>query len=110
MKHQHALRGRGVDSLGEAAKADAAQALWREHGPTINLLITDMVMPGEMSGLQLIQALRAERPQLQAIICSGYLGTQGIPASADIQILPKPFETATLLRTVRRSLDEKLSE
>jgi len=94
----------------EADKADAAQALWREHGPTINLLITDMVMPGEMSGLQLIQALRAERPQLQAIICSGYLGTQGIPASADIQILPKPFETATLLRTVRRSLDEKLSE
>jgi PAS domain S-box-containing protein len=94
----------------EADKADTAQAMWREHGPTINLLITDMVMPGEMSGLQLIQALRAERPQLQAIICSGYLGTQGIPASADIQILPKPFETATLLRTVRRSLDEKLSE
>src|SRR5664279_5125444 len=94
----------------EADQADAAQAMWREHGPTINLLITDMVMPGEMSGLQLIQALRAERPQLQAIICSGYLGTQGIPASADIQILPKPFETATLLRTVRRSLDEKLSK
>jgi PAS domain S-box-containing protein len=94
----------------EAEQADAAQALWRAHGPSIDLLVTDMVMPGEMSGLQLIQALRAERPQLQAIICSGYLGTQGIPASADIQILPKPFETATLLRTVRRSLDEKLGK
>jgi CheY-like chemotaxis protein len=92
----------------EADKADAAQAMWREHGLRIDLLITDMVMPGEMSGLQLIQALRAERPLLQAIICSGYLGTQGIPASENIQILPKPFETATLLRTVRRSLEERL--
>jgi PAS domain S-box-containing protein len=94
----------------EADKADAAQAMWREHGLVIDLLITDMVMPGEMSGLQLILELRAERPQLQAIICSGYLGTQGIPASADIQILPKPFETATLLRTVRRALDERLEK
>jgi len=103
------LRRFGYSVL-EADRADAAQAMWRKHGPRIDLLITDMVMPGEMSGLQLIQALRAERPQLQAIICSGYLGTHGIPASADIQILPKPFETATLLRTVRRSLDEKLSQ
>jgi len=103
------LRRFGYNVL-EADKAAAAQAMWREHGLTIDLLITDMVMPGEMSGLQLIQALRAERPQLQAIICSGYLGTQGIPASADIQILPKPFETATLLRTVRRSLDERLGQ
>jgi two-component system cell cycle sensor histidine kinase/response regulator CckA len=90
----------------EAGSGDEARARWQAHRGAIDLLVTDMVMPGKTTGLQLIEDLRKEEPGLHSIICSGYLGIQSIPASAGIDVLTKPFETAVLLRTVRRCLDE----
>jgi two-component system cell cycle sensor histidine kinase/response regulator CckA len=46
-----------------------------------------------------------EKPGLRAILCSGYSSIQSVPASVGIDVLAKPFETAVLLRTVRRCLD-----
>jgi len=89
----------------EASNGNEAHARWQAQREAIDLLITDMVMPGEMTGLQLIESLRQEMPGLRAIICSGYLGIQSIPASSGIDVLAKPFETTVLLQTVRRCLD-----
>jgi two-component system, cell cycle sensor histidine kinase and response regulator CckA len=98
------LRKFGYNVL-DASNGDEARVKWQAQRGVIDLLITDMVMPGNTTGLQLIEGLRKEKPDLRAIICSGYLGVQSIPASTGINVLAKPFETAVLLRTVRRCLD-----
>ena len=90
----------------DASNGDEARLQWQAQGGAIALLITDMVMPGNTTGLELIESLRKDKPDLHAIICSGYLGIQSVPALAGIDVLAKPFETAVLLRTVRRCLDE----
>jgi len=94
----------------DACNGDDAWALWQAQHGAIDLLITDMVMPGKATGLQLIEVLRREKPGLRAIICSGYLNIQSIPHSSGIAVLPKPFESTLLLRTVRRCLDERLRQ
>src|SRR5689334_19108757 len=55
----------------EAANGHQALALWQEHGEKIDLLLTDMFMPGGMSGLELAERLKAGKPALQIIISSG---------------------------------------
>jgi len=90
----------------DAGNGDEARIQWQAQGGAVDLLITDMVMPGNTSGLQLIESLRKDKPGLRAILCSGYLGIQSVPALAGIDVLAKPFETAVLLQTVRRCLDE----
>jgi PAS domain S-box-containing protein len=89
----------------EASNGAHAQAEWQVVHGAVDLLVTDMVMPGKMTGLQLIEGLRHEKPGLRAILCSGYSNIQSVPASVGIDVLAKPFETAELLRTVRRCLD-----
>jgi PAS domain S-box-containing protein len=89
----------------EASNGAHAQAEWQALRGAVDLLVTDMVMPGKMTGLQLIEGLRREKPGLRAILCSGYSNIQSVPASLGIDVLAKPFETAELLRTVRRCLD-----
>jgi len=90
----------------EAGNGDDALVLWQSVRGAVDLLVTDMIMPGKVTGLQLIESLRHDKPGLRAIICSGYSGVQSIPVVAGIDVLSKPFETAVLLRTVRRCLDE----
>src|SRR5256885_2361813 len=45
-----------------------------ESGEPIDLVFTDIVMPGELSGLQLAMALRRIRPELPVILCTGFTG------------------------------------
>ena len=90
----------------EAGNGDEALVQWQSVRGAVDLLVTDMIMPGKVTGLQLIESLRHDKPGLRAIICSGYSGVQSIPVVAGIDVLSKPFETAVLLRTVRRCLDE----
>ncbi|MGA2658995.1 MAG: response regulator [Verrucomicrobiota bacterium] len=74
----------------------------------IHLLLTDMVMPGGLSGRQLADHLLAEDTALRVIYTSGY--SPGV-AGKDLSwlkgrdFLAKPYEPATLLQRVRTSLD-----
>jgi PAS domain S-box-containing protein len=89
----------------EASNGHEAQVAWQAVRGAVDLLVTDMVMPGKMTGLQLIERLRQEKPDLRAIICSGYSSIQSIPTSVGSDVLAKPFETAVLLRAVRHCLE-----
>jgi signal transduction histidine kinase/ActR/RegA family two-component response regulator len=73
-------------------------ALTRARGypGEIDLLVTDVVMPG-MTGQELLRELTAERPRLQVVFMSGY--HQGAPIDAR-RFVAKPFDRATLLNTV----------
>jgi two-component system cell cycle sensor histidine kinase/response regulator CckA len=91
-----------------AADARQALALAERHGDTIDLVLTDMRMPGGMNGLTLAAQLREHRPSIKVIIMSGYNSDMvlGGPAgSVQFTYLAKPFELKILAETVRRCLD-----
>ena len=88
----------------EAVSAEAAlAALNGESGP-LDLLLTDVVLPG-MTGVQLARRLAHDRPALRVVFASGYVSPIGVDVPAGAQILEKPFTARTLLTRVRRALD-----
>jgi PAS domain S-box-containing protein len=92
----------------EFANGREALARTRRHAGSIQLLVTDVVMPG-MSGIELGRQLALGRPEMRILFLSGYaddvVARHGVlpPGSAFLQ---KPFTPDTLLRTVRGLLDE----
>ena len=101
-----ALPGWPAWVLGPAAKGYGTV---KQHRGRIDLLFTDMVMPGGMTGLAWPQRLRGDRPGLKVIISSGYNTEPAQLCDASgvaITYLLKPFSSGTLLATLRSSLDE----
>ncbi len=100
------LQERGYRVL-PAEGPDQAEELFAARSQAIDLLLTDVVMPGR-SGPQLFAGLRLEKPGLKVLYMSGYaaelIGRPGA-AGPDAPFLRKPFEPVELLRTVRRVLD-----
>jgi two-component system, cell cycle sensor histidine kinase and response regulator CckA len=91
----------------EAASAADALALFEQQGSRIDLLLTDVVMPG-MSGAVLAEKLCALRPDLSVVFMSGFIGTEGsnrLPANATM--VEKPFTASILLQVVRDVLDRR---
>lgn len=80
-----------------------------EHAGTIDLLITDVMMP-HMNGKELADGLKKLRPQIKVVFISGYprevLSKQGALDSS-IHLIQKPFEFDFLAGKVRSILDEK---
>lgn len=97
-------------SVLEAADGTEALTVWSAHRSEIDLIYTDMVMPGEISGLQLGKHALAEKPGLKVIITSGYnsdmLNLDSLTAS-QIVFLPKPCPPGKLLTAVGRCLQRK---
>ncbi|HEY2734493.1 MAG TPA: response regulator, partial [Polyangiales bacterium] len=101
------LRDAGYAVL-DAANADAALVLEREHLGPIDLLCTDVVMPGRPAR-ELVSELRARRPRAGILICSGYSEDEQIARgirSGEWKHLDKPFTRGALLSAVRRTLDD----
>jgi signal transduction histidine kinase/ActR/RegA family two-component response regulator len=93
----------------EAASAPEALRLWNQHHAEIDLLFTDMVMPGGLTGLDLAGRLRETQGGLKVIISSGFsedVMKSGVPAGLGIAYLPKPYEVKALVATVRKCLDQ----
>jgi CheY-like chemotaxis protein len=92
-----------------AADGEEALVRWAEHEDEIALLITDVVMPGRLTGRDLAAQLRAARPVLKVIYCSGYdaeiLDSSALDRSGT-RFLAKPFDVARLAKMVRELLDE----
>jgi len=90
-----------------AANPDEAIAVAREFKGTIQVMVTDVVMPG-MSGLQLAARLMPMRPNMRVLFVSGYthdaIGHHGVldPGTAFLQ---KPFTPNALARKVREVLE-----
>jgi CheY-like chemotaxis protein len=86
-----------------AGTGDEALARFEEH-PEIEVLLSDVVMPG-INGPELAERLRLRNRTLPVIFMSGYsgeaLGGRGIVAEADV--IKKPFTATELIHAVRRS-------
>lgn len=95
-------------TLLQAANGAEALALVAAHPEPIDLLVTDVTMPG-MQGHQLVAALRADRPGLRVLYVSGFtetsVGRPGVPGDGS-GFLAKPFAGDALGRAVRDALDQ----
>jgi two-component system, cell cycle sensor histidine kinase and response regulator CckA len=99
------LRNDGYELL-LAASAEEALAIAEAHGGTIDLLLTDAMMPGR-SGIELARELVARRPGLPVILMSGYTEESLPVGSLDqpISLLQKPFTPRELRRRIHEVLD-----
>jgi PAS domain S-box-containing protein len=93
-----------VSSCGKEALAVAEQ-----HSQSIELMITDVIMPGGMNGKQLADRMKTIRPEMKVLYISGYADGSlfsNAGQEAQIQLLEKPFSPQNLVRKVRQLLDE----
>lgn len=101
------LKLQGYTVLEAGSGRDALQ-VWEESKRPVDLLLTDMVMPGGMTGSDLAAQLSKRSPHLKVIYTSGY--SDGM-AGKDISLLegrdflPKPYSIGKLAQLVRQCLD-----
>jgi PAS domain S-box-containing protein len=95
-----------LEGLGYAAieAADATSALKvLQSNVRIDLLITDVGLPGSLTGLQMVDAARIDRPDLKVLCITGYplkVATQADGLETVMHMLPKPFTLETLASRV----------
>jgi PAS domain S-box-containing protein len=85
-----------------------ALELWPEYASRVQLLLTDLVMPGGVTGRELAERLRKDKPDLRVVYTSGYTATQsgtGEPLVEGANFLQKPYQPDMLARIVRAALD-----
>jgi PAS domain S-box-containing protein len=92
----------------EANSGRQALEVWQQANQRIDLLLTDMVMPGGVMGSELAETLSQKCPELKVIYTSGYSpGMAGRDASllGSRNFLPKPYSIGKLAQFVRECLD-----
>ena len=99
----HAVLGQFGYRVLTAESGSRAIELWAAHADEIDLLLTDVVLPGGLDGIELATLLRHERPKLRVLLTSGYSDHTG--ALLDFGFLAKPYDVSQLLGALRRTLD-----
>jgi PAS domain S-box-containing protein len=103
-----ALRKKGYHVL-VATDGNEAVRLAQEHAASIDLLLTDLVLPG-LSGENIAIRLRAKHPSLKVVISSGYSANAFALNRNFIHdgFLAKPYTLDELMRTVRKALERRV--
>lgn len=95
-----AIEDAGYDAVGVETGDEALTLL--DSRNDIDLLFTDIKMPGEVDGLELAARVRARWPKLPILLTSGHLyhGDASVPAS--IPFLQKPYRASALIAEITR--------
>jgi PAS domain S-box-containing protein len=105
------LSKRILDNAGyrvlEAANGDDAERLFADHSDSIDLVVTDVIMPG-CGGPELLRRLQVRSPALKVLYMSGYTEQSAVQKEEIDRGLPfvqKPFTAVEFVRQVRAALD-----
>ena len=80
----------------------ADEALARLHGDrAFDLVFSDMVMPGELSGLDLAHRIQAQWPALPVLLATGYSDAANRATEEGYTLLTKPYQPDVLLAAIR---------
>jgi two-component system cell cycle sensor histidine kinase/response regulator CckA len=102
-----ALQSEGYRVL-TAKNAAEAMRLYDQHCGEVELLLSDVVLPGE-TGWALASKVRRENPFVKILLVTGYAEQMGLKGAKPEEVLAKPFSTETLLQRVRQLLDAAAS-
>ncbi|MBI4324898.1 MAG: response regulator [Chloroflexi bacterium] len=94
----------------EAATGQAALEIWQEHHSRIDLLLTDVILPGGLTGRELAERLRRQKPALKVILTSGYspeVAGRDWSDQDGMYFLQKPYPPQSLVQAVRDCLDRE---
>ncbi|HWA86487.1 MAG TPA: ATP-binding protein, partial [Opitutus sp.] len=101
------LRSSGYRVLQASSGVEALET-WKWHHDRIELLFTDLVLPDGLSGLDLLERLRRDKPTLRLVMTSGYPDTgKATPFTPPpgAHFITKPYRPQLLAQTVRDALD-----
>ena len=93
-----ALRDVGYQVI-EAASGDEAVSVLRSGAP-IDLVFSDVRMPGTVDGLALLELVRAEKPTIPVLITSGHSEPGPVLERGAVHFLRKPYEISALIELV----------
>ena len=96
---EHCLRAQGYRVL-SAPSGEAGLELLGRHG-RVDLLFTDVIMPGGMNGLVLAERARERQPGLPVLLATGYAEELAGRGGSRDPVLSKPYRQAELLERVR---------
>ena len=102
-------RRQNACNRGSASDSQQAMEILAAH-PTVELLFTDLVMPGKMDGFSLAETATRKFPGLKVLLASGY--SQHADSSTFVRyrqkLVPKPYRIAELAARIRDALDKEV--
>jgi CheY-like chemotaxis protein len=99
-------------SLEAPNAVSALEILDRQAGRGVELLFTDIGLPGAMNGLQLSEEARRRRPELKVLLATAYAGNPIVQAGRlepAVWLMNKPYSFADLTLRVRGALDSRVA-
>ncbi|OKO85550.1 PAS domain S-box protein [Bradyrhizobium sp. AS23.2] len=90
------------------ANANAALAILGENEFAVDLVFSDVIMPG-MNGVELAGIIRERYPGLPIVLTSGYSNVLAENAHRGFELIQKPYSVESLSRILRKAITEKLS-
>jgi two-component system cell cycle sensor histidine kinase/response regulator CckA len=94
----------------EAESGPAALKIWQQHRDRIRLVLTDIIMPENLNGIDLGHQLLADKPSLKVIYTSGYTGnleSRHATLTEGVNFIRKPFKPEAIAGIIRKNLDGK---
>ena len=95
----------GYSAVRTKTAAEALTAV--ESGAVFDLVISDVVMPGAMNGIDLARTLHRRFPALPVLLTTGYSAAAAQAANEGLFILSKPYQRETLAASIRRILSRR---
>ena len=100
------LRVLGYNVL-EASSAVAALELLEKE--VVNVVLSDIIMPGDLNGIDLLRTTRARWPKIRVVLSSGFADPKllsGLGSTGAVRFLIKPYRNEDLAREIRNALDD----
>ncbi|HJW45244.1 MAG TPA: response regulator [Lysobacter sp.] len=101
------LRDAGFDVLTAADGVAATQLM--QHNPDIDVLFSDVVMPGGMSGIDLARQALSTRPNLSVLLASGYSEGWLKDIPDNCEFIAKPYRAAQILQVLRNLAAQRMT-